>query len=143
MAMASTSLHMTSRGLPLTQLPDRFPMLKYVYTNFEYTYQATPGVNFAKSFWALPVVLVTFYMAAIFFGTKYMKTRERFDLRNNLAMWNAFLCIFSFCGAIRTVPHLLFNLTNMSLAQTMTTYAASDWGDGATGLWVQLFIFSK
>ena len=57
-------------GLPLTQLPDRFPMLKYVYTNFEYTYQATPGVNFAKSFWALPVVLVTFYMAAIFFGTK-------------------------------------------------------------------------
>ena len=72
-----------------------------------------------------------------------MKTRERFDLRNNLAMWNAFLCIFSFCGAIRTVPHLLFNLTNMSLAQTMTTYAAADWGDGATGLWVQLFIFSK
>ena len=72
-----------------------------------------------------------------------MATRERFDLRNNLAMWNLFLCTFSFMGAIRTVPHLMYNLTNMSLEQTMTTVSAHDWGDGACGLWVQLFIFSK
>ena len=32
-----------------------------------------------------------------------------------------------FCGAIRTVPHLLFNLTNMSLEQTVTTISAHDW----------------
>mmetsp|Transcript_40746 Transcript_40746/g.93743 ORF Transcript_40746/g.93743 Transcript_40746/m.93743 type:complete len:297 (+) Transcript_40746:84-974(+) len=139
----SATLFTTSRGVELTQLPDRFPLLGYLYTNFEKTYNCTPGVEFAKANPMIPIVLVSVYMASIYFGQKYMATRERFDLRNNLAMWNLFLCTFSFMGAMRTVPHLMYNLTNMSLEQTMTQVSANDWGDGATGLWVQLFIFSK
>jgi len=139
----AAELFTTSRGVTLTQLPDRFPLLNYAYTTFEKTYNCTPGVEFAKNHPMIPIALVTIYMASIYFGSKYMATRERFDLRNNLAMWNLFLCTFSFMGAMRTVPHLLFNLTNLSLEQTMTNISAHDWGDGACGLWVQLFIFSK
>ena len=60
-----------------------------------------------------------------------METRERLDLRSNLAMWNLLLCVFSLCGAFRTVPHLLYNVSTMSLTETMTTPSVNDWGSGA------------
>jgi len=131
----------TSRGYTLTQLSDVYKLP--LYTSFEYYYEPQPGLDFAKQYWQIPLVLVTVYMASLYFGTRYMKTRQRFDLRNNLAMWNLFLCVFSLCGAFRTVPHLLHNVSTMSLTETMTRPSAADWGSGACGLWVQLFIFSK
>ena len=60
-----------------------------------------------------------------------------------LALWNFALLLFSFIGAYRTVPHLLHNVMSKPFEATICTQAAADWGDGATGLWVQLFIFSK
>jgi len=65
------------------------------------------------------------------------------DTRNLLAAWNAFLCIFSFMGAIRTVPHMLYLVGNSSFEDTICTPPDHEWGVGATGLWVQLFILSK
>jgi elongation of very long chain fatty acids protein 6 len=65
------------------------------------------------------------------------------DTRGVLACWNALLCAFSWMGAIRTVPHLLYNLKTQTFEQTICTPPHVEWGVGATGLWVQLFILSK
>ena len=51
-------------GVELTQLPDRFPLLGYLYTNFEKTYNCTPGVEFAKANPMIPIVLVSVYMVS-------------------------------------------------------------------------------
>mmetsp|Transcript_42411 Transcript_42411/g.57933 ORF Transcript_42411/g.57933 Transcript_42411/m.57933 type:complete len:223 (-) Transcript_42411:126-794(-) len=64
------------------------------------------------------------------------------DIRTQLACWNALLCFLSFAGACKTVPHLLYNIVNQSFEETICTTAES-WGSGATGLWVQIFVFSK
>lgn len=125
------------------QLFDRFPMLSPFYTNFEKSYEAFHGVDFTAAHWEIPLTCVTVYLLAIFFGRRYMATRERFNLRYQLAGWNLFLSTFSFCGAFRTVPHLLANIGSMSLGETICRPAGADWGEGACGLWVQLFIFSK
>ena len=54
------------------------------------------------------------------------------------------MSIFSFLGAMRTVPELLYRLgTASSFMETISTNPSTSWGEGATGLWVQLFIFSK
>mmetsp|Transcript_12139 Transcript_12139/g.35146 ORF Transcript_12139/g.35146 Transcript_12139/m.35146 type:complete len:243 (-) Transcript_12139:59-787(-) len=66
-----------------------------------------------------------------------------FDLLMPLAYWNAFLSVFSFLGAMRTVPDLLYRFGTESLESTICSPASSSWGSGATGLWVMLFIFSK
>ena len=47
------------------------------------------------------------YLAFIFLGNKWMKTREAWDLKALLAGWNLFLAVFSLIGAARTVPQLL------------------------------------
>ena len=50
--------------------------------------------------------------------------REKFDWRGPLAYWNLCLSLFSFCGMIRTVPHLLNNITTLSFRDTVCTSAA-------------------
>jgi hypothetical protein len=132
--------HISGRGEKFVQLYQRIPFGKYLYFPFEINYETHHGVNFTAEHWVLPIVIVTVYMAAVYFGQKYMATRQRMDLRYKLAGWNAFLCIFSFIGALRTVPDLLYRFGSEPLSSTICN---SDWGYGATGLWVQLFIFSK
>ncbi len=95
-----------------------------------------------------PFLICAVYLAAIFFGKRYMNQRiasggQRFDLRYPLAYWNAFLSLFSFIGAMRTVPDLLYRLGSEPASASICTAPSASWGNGATGLWVQLFIFSK
>lgn len=135
--------YVNARGEEYIQLFQHYPILSYLYTPFEKNYNALPGVNFAASNPIIPVVLVTAYMSFCYFGQKYMKSRPAFDLRMPLAYWNLLLSTFSFIGMFRTVPHLLHNLYSMSLEDNLCTNAQVSYGDGACGLWVQLFIYSK
>lgn len=119
-------------------------MLSYIYTPFEKNYNALPGQQFTADHPMIPCVLVAGYMAFCYFGQKYwMANRPAFDLKTPLAYWNLFLSTFSFMGMFRTVPHLLHNLHTRTLEENLCTPAQISFGDGAVGLWVQLFIFSK
>ena len=44
---------------------------------------------------------------------------------------------------VRTVPHLLHNIGTLPFKDTVCRTAAASYGEGACGLWVMLFIFSK
>ena len=135
--------YLNGHGQEFTQLFQHYPVLNNFYFEFEKTYSAMPGVQFAKDNVAIPAVLLTLYLAFCYFGKKYMATREAFDLKMPLAYWNLFLSVFSFLGMMRTVPHLLHNLNTMSLKENLCTDPQVSFGDGACGLWVQLFIYSK
>lgn len=87
-------------------------------------------------------VCIVGYLLFCYFGIKIMKNREPFDLRYSLAAWNLFLSVFSFWGASRTVPHMLYILSTQEFDQTVCNRADS-WGGPGTGLAVQLFILSK
>jgi len=94
----------------------------------------------------IPIFFVIVYLAGCYWGLKFMEKIEYkkiWDTRMMLAVWNAFLCTFSLVGALRTVPHLLYNLSSMPFTSTICVSPDRDWGAGATGLWVQLFIISK
>ena len=110
---------------------------------YEKSYDASSGIQFAKENQMIPVCLVLGYMLFCYYGQKYMMNRKPFDLRVQLSQWNLGLSLFSFAGMMRTVPHLLHNLSTMSLRENLCTDAKTTFGDGAVGLWVQLFIFSK
>ncbi|GMI53122.1 hypothetical protein ScalyP_jg11617 [Parmales sp. scaly parma] len=113
------------------------------YTNFEKNFSYVNGQTAAKENWWIPLTAVSLYLSYCYFGKKYMATRSAFDLKMPLAYWNLFLSTFSFMGMVRTVPHLLHNLTTMTLEENLCTPAATQFGDGAVGLWIQLFVASK
>mmetsp|Transcript_51880 Transcript_51880/g.89068 ORF Transcript_51880/g.89068 Transcript_51880/m.89068 type:complete len:291 (+) Transcript_51880:54-926(+) len=141
-----TIAYVSNRGIPFQQLFQLVPALAPFYTSAEANYDVIPIQTFVKNHWEIPFGCVALYLAGIFFGTKFMDKvdyKNIWDTRGVLAAWNALLCIFSFTGALRTVPHLLYNLKAQSFESTICTPPDQEWGVGATGLWVQLFILSK
>ena len=138
--------HENGRGEKFVQLYQRLPLGEWFYTSFEKNYDTDAGVRFAREHMALPVILCVIYLALIYQCSRFMYRpgQQRFDLRYPLAYWNAALSLFSFLGAMRTVPELIYRLGSAnSVLETISANPASSWGVGATGLWVQLFIYSK
>eukprot|EP00968_Pinguiococcus_pyrenoidosus_P028390 scaffold7817_cov277-Pinguiococcus_pyrenoidosus.AAC.1 len=90
-----------------------------------------------------PDVPVSVQAVLVFVGPRLMQKREAFDIKMPLVLWNFALCIFSTMGAIRTVPHLLYNLTAYSFDDTLCLPALPMYGNGAVGVWVAAFIYSK
>jgi len=134
------------RGTEVQQLFETMPVLAPLYTNFEKNYDVDYWHQWSKDTWpAVPLALCVLYLAAIFGGKHYMKDKQPAGdtNRNFLAAWNFLLSTFSFMGMARTVPHVMHNLFSKSLQENVCQEAADDWGSFSTGLWVQLFIYSK
>lgn len=93
--------------------------------------------------YVIPVGAVVAYLLFCYFGTKIMKDRPAFDLRNSLALWNLFLSVFSTWGALRTVPHMLHRIATSSFEDTVCEHVYSAYGCGGCGFAVLLFILSK
>lgn len=134
----------SSTGREFTQVFQHIPALEPFYFDFEKNWQAKKYVDFASATWpALPLAFIGAYALMIVLGTKFMEKRQKFDWKGSLALWNLGLCLFSFCGMVRTVPHLLHIIAQKNSIDTFCTPAEVAYGDGACGLWVMLFIFSK
>lgn len=125
------------------EMADAMPMLKSTYFEAEKYFDSRFITEFTAAHWEIPVIFLTLYIAMIYFGPKYMKDREAWNLRGSLAAWNLFLSLFSFAGMIRTVPALLYNLYSYDFADTICNAPAGMYGLGSQGLWTALFIYSK
>mmetsp|Transcript_10627 Transcript_10627/g.10700 ORF Transcript_10627/g.10700 Transcript_10627/m.10700 type:complete len:296 (-) Transcript_10627:35-922(-) len=133
----------TGRGDVFKQLWQHIPMLENFYFEFENTYDPLPLQAVMINAPWFPVLTVILYMILCYVGTKVMANYKAFDLKYPLAFWNLFLSLFSFYGALRTAPHLIYNILYTSFESTICTDPDKEWGMGATGLAVQLFIISK
>ncbi|KAJ1457321.1 GNS1/SUR4 family-domain-containing protein [Pelagophyceae sp. CCMP2097] len=91
----------------------------------------------------IPALTCVLYVGGIAGGMALMQKKKAWDLRRPLAAWNFFLAIFSLAGALRTAPRLIYNLANHPLQRSICHAPANDWGAGACGFWVQLFVLSK
>jgi len=110
---------------------------------FEKAFVAQPAVDFARNNWPLAFGIVIAYLFFITVGSRIMQSMKAFDLRLALAGWNAFLCIFSFIGMCKTMPYLIASIMSQSYDKTVCTHPSVSWGNGPTGFWVMLFIYSK
>lgn len=108
---------------------------------FESKFDPSVTVGFAAENWRLAFYIVAIYMLFITIGPKLMN--KPFSLQLPLALWNAFLCFFSFIGMCRTMPYLIASIITQNYEETICTNPTNSWGVGPTGFWVMLFIFSK
>eukprot|EP00922_Rhytidocystis_sp_ex-Travisia-forbesii_P048996 GHVS01072930.1.p1 GENE.GHVS01072930.1~~GHVS01072930.1.p1 ORF type:complete len:434 (-),score=57.43 GHVS01072930.1:688-1989(-) len=119
------------------------PWLARFYFNFETSYNAGKAIIYSRIFYGIGVTSVVLYLLFIYFGKKFMKNRKPFDLQKPLKYWNLILAIFSLCGAIRVVPHLLYVLHKFGFVTSICAPPVYIYGHGAVGLWVLLFTYSK
>ena len=121
-------------------------------TGFNYTYlfayekkyfnEAYLDINksFMTTNWNMSVRYALVYLVVIFSAHKYMKTREKFDLRLPLIAWNLVLAGFSILGTVRVWPEFIHVFQTHGFKHT---YCSNDWSYGVTGCWFSLFILSK
>lgn len=137
-----------ARGDKITQLFHIYPELKdtlYFFGDFEREYNPEPVLNWMKNNnYVLPIGCVIAYVLFVFWlGPMYMKDRKPFKMKGFTAGWNLFLSLFSFYGASRTVPWLIYRVMNEDFEDTVCKSAHVGFGAGAAGLATQLFIISK
>jgi len=109
----------------------------------EESFKSQGPVEWTQNNYWVAITCVTAYLVFIFGGKKYMESQKEFDLKYPLALWNAALSVFSFIGMCRTAPWLGAKILTSSYEDTICENPMNSWGNGATGLWVMLFIYSK
>lgn len=94
-----------------------------------------------QSNWQLSIYLSIVYVILLYIGQKYMESRERFDLRTPLILWNVFLAVFSFFGTIRVwqTMYSIYSIYGFKGTVCASEYFASP----VTNFWSMLFIMSK
>ena len=92
----------------------------------------------------VPFVCVVVYLIVIFGLKAWMSSREKFQLIKYWLYWNTMLSIFSWCGTIRMVPHIIALGYHQGIYATYCGNAVLTYGpSSSSGLWTGLFIFSK
>jgi len=91
--------------------------------------------------WQISIYLSIVYLILVFVGQKFMKTRERFDLRRPLIIWNMLLAIFSFRGTVRVwqAMYSIYSIHGFKGTVCATEYFVNP----VTNFWSMVFIWSK
>lgn len=109
----------------------------------ELTYDPIPNLNWMENHPLVPIVGIVSYCVLCVVGRKLMESRDPWQWRKIMAVWNLFLSVFSLIGAIRTAPQIIYNLATMSLRDNLCTDPRITVGNGSCGIWLFLFVISK
>mgnify|MGYP001201883821 CR=1 FL=1 len=108
------------------------------FLEFERTYRKDGLIDWSQNHVELPIFAAAFYLVMVFYLPGFIK--KPFSLKKPLAIWNLILAVFSIMGASRTIPVFLKNLEK-GFAHSVCGDVS--YLDGASGLWMALFIYSK
>lgn len=103
-------------------------------------FNSAKAASYAVDRWHYSLYISAFYVISIFALQRYMRDRERYNLRVPLFMWSLSLALFSVVGAIVTVARVIPNFVNNGLESSICGGVLAR-GRGA--LWVYLFCFFK
>jgi elongation of very long chain fatty acids protein 6 len=92
----------------------------------------------------IPVLLVTLYLALIFYVPTVMEKRKPIKLKTFFAFWNLLLTVFSIIGSYYCVPRLVQVLMqDGGFYKSVCDPSVPKYADGEVGFWVAAFILSK
>jgi len=140
---ALTCTYESSEGVLYEEFSCHYKFLEPIYLGIEKCFASTKVISWANANPAVPVIAVTIYAIAIYWGNKAMKTREAFKWKTSMAIWNLFLSFFSFMCMIRAIPHLLHNVYVGEPRDLLCISPLLLYGHGSTGMWVTFFMLSK
>jgi hypothetical protein len=71
--------------------------------------------HWGESYWPVSFLHAFVYLVCIFAGQRFMRFREKCDLRRGLIAWNMLLCAFSIMGCVRLWPEFIHVLSNRDM----------------------------
>jgi len=144
-----THFVLENRGAPYyfeqthEMVPELAPLYPFPFSPLEEHFEGSPMSSWMRTYYEIPIYTCVVYLLAIVVGKIVMSALPAFDLKVSLLLWNLLLSAFSFCGAIRTVPHLLATISEKGIYYSICIDVGEGFGAGAAGFWSFLFILSK
>lgn len=106
----------------------------------ENNFDKEPWVTWLNARWTDALIYSAIYVVVVFGGQYLMRTRQRFELKLLLTLWNVGLAGFSIMGALRCTSELYRTLTTKGINASIVDMS---FYDGPSGFWVILFTLSK
>jgi hypothetical protein len=123
---------------------DEFPVLRTAHAQYELDFHQAADWSLGARMYSIAAPLAAvFYVIFVFIGPRVMAARKPLELRGPLFLWNLLLTIFSVISTLRLVPHILYGLWINDTSYFFCRNAHDAYAQGASGLWANLFIFSK
>ena len=89
---------------------------------------------------SIPFVLCLLYLSAVYLGRRWMRFRKAYSLRRELAVWNAFLALFSIVAFMKTTP-LMFR--KLSEGGYVSSVCSNMENSSSEVFWLLAFTLSK
>ena len=109
-------------------------------TRIEERFDFYKAEAFIAKYWHYSIYISAFYVVTIFAIQRWMRDREKYDLRRPLFLWSLTLTVFSMAGfVVAGWPHFLYFIHHgweRSICDLTIKF-------GRPGLWSFLFCFSK
>jgi len=136
--------HSTADGYRDFMLHEDFPVLRNFHSQYEMDFRLAQEWSLLSRVYhyAAPVAAIL-YVLFVFIGPRVMANRKPFELRGLLFFWNLLLTVFSVISTLRLVPHILYGLWMNDSSYFFCRNAYDAFARGPSGLWANLFIFSK
>lgn len=120
---------------------------QYFVTDFEVSFRAHDFMDvtiwMSERVW-ICFAIAAFYIVSIFSIQAYLKDKPKFNLKYAMAAWNLLLCIFSFCGSVRTVPTLFDLYNRVGVYGILCENGLEHWVlNNPAGPWSVVFLWSK
>ena len=111
---------------------------------FEALFESQEYVNaltqWMNSFWMNSMYIAVAYVLLTFVGVWAMRSRDRYELRAPLIVWNTILALFSILGAVRVWPEFVYSLSNKGVVYSVCN---GNYAYSVPGFWAFMFIMSK
>lgn len=110
------------------------------FSSLEQKFSYPVYLEYHRKYWTIVLPAIILYLLFIYFAREWMKSRNKYSLKSTLIIWNSLLAVFSFWGAIRSVPELLTTLNQKGLNHAICQPPVMH---PTYGLAVAAFILSK
>ena len=123
-----------------TEEMDLFDFMRYLFDN---DFDGHNAQRYFAQHPMQPVVVVTLYLVLVRYGPRWMSSRTPFRLKTVSRCWNFSVALFSICGALVCVPHLIRQLLGHGFWYSVCANVYELAGYGPPALWAAAFTWSK
>eukprot|EP00300_Choanocystis_sp_HF-7_P033307 c45626_g1_i1.p1 GENE.c45626_g1_i1~~c45626_g1_i1.p1 ORF type:complete len:312 (+),score=64.39 c45626_g1_i1:28-936(+) len=109
--------------------------------SYESGFLCLPAITWTQNHTELPIFAVALYIVFIFQVPQFLE--KPINLRIINAIWDLSLSIFSVFGVLGLAPVLWRKVSTDGLFATVCDDPCAWYGDGRSGLWMLLFVYSK
>uniref|UniRef100_A0A1X7VQV9 Elongation of very long chain fatty acids protein n=1 Tax=Amphimedon queenslandica TaxID=400682 RepID=A0A1X7VQV9_AMPQE len=107
------------------------------------SFSCSDSIHWTDSNWSIPIISSLLYLFLVYFGKQWMKSREAFNLKRPLMLWNLATAVFSILGASVCLPAVINSTIEKGFIYTTCISDGYYGSESSVCFWAFLFTVSK